>query len=146
MPHLRNAIRIIAETGLRVKKELLPTVTEEVGRTIKAQNSRAIVELEVNIESHRQLEQAWKDRVEEQKSKFATTGDQSVELEFARGDLQRSDEVFQKIRSEQDVAAILLRIALRQGVSFLLGPRSAVPPVAAPTLSSPAQPQATPLR
>ena len=30
MPHLRNAIRIIAETGLRVKKELLPMKKDEI--------------------------------------------------------------------------------------------------------------------
>ena len=49
-------------------------------------------------------------------------------------DLNLHNEVFQKIRSEQDVAAILLRIALRQGVSFLLGPRSvpSVPSVQKP--------------
>jgi integrase len=30
MPHLRNAIRIIAETGLRVKKELLPMKKDQI--------------------------------------------------------------------------------------------------------------------
>jgi integrase len=30
MPHLRNAIRIIAETGLRVKKELLPMKKSQI--------------------------------------------------------------------------------------------------------------------
>ena len=50
-------------------------------------------------------------------------------------DLNLHNEVFQRIRSEQDVAAILLRIALRQGVSFLLGPRSA-PSVQKPSMSN----------
>jgi hypothetical protein len=30
IPHLRNAIRIIAETGLRVKKELLPMKRSQI--------------------------------------------------------------------------------------------------------------------
>jgi integrase len=30
MPHLRNAVRIIAETGLRVKKELLPMKKDQI--------------------------------------------------------------------------------------------------------------------
>ena len=30
MPHLRNAIRIITETGLRVKKELLPMKKNQI--------------------------------------------------------------------------------------------------------------------
>ena len=52
-------------------------------------------------------------------------------------DLNLHNEVFQKVRSEQDVAAILLRIVLRQGVSFLMGPRATIP---SPTSLQPVQP------
>lgn len=97
LQRLAKTVQGLEKSLEELQNELRPKFTEEVRKAKKAQLSRAVAELEANIEGQRQVERAWQDRIEEQRTKLASAGDQSADLEFALGDLERSSEVYQKI-------------------------------------------------
>lgn len=80
-----------------LRNELRPKLTADIKAALRTQRARAIAELEEKVENQRQLERVWANRVTEQRRKTEAAGDQSVELEFARAELDRSNEVFQRI-------------------------------------------------
>lgn len=80
-----------------LKKELRPKLAADIKSALHNQRARLIADLEDKVQNKRQLEEVWKKRVDEQRHKSEKAGDQSVDLEFARADLERSEEVYRRI-------------------------------------------------
>ena len=62
------------------------------------------------------MEKAWQDRIDAQRSKLGASDEQSLELEFARGELKRSEEVFQRIADRIVALRTEMRAPLRTSV------------------------------
>ena len=94
---LANSIEEAEKMIERVASELRPQITEQMRKSFAAEAAKTIGDFEANIEGQRQLEQLWAQRVLEHRQKLENAGDQSLELEIAHADLERAEEVFQRI-------------------------------------------------
>lgn len=80
-----------------VAEQLRPRAVEDLQRAHAAQYSQLIVELQAEIKKQGLLEVTWQKRIDERRSKMQAVGDDTLELEFARQELTRAEEVFDKI-------------------------------------------------
>lgn len=76
---------------------LRPQLEEELRGRLSANRLQHIAELKTNIDNQRMLEQIWQQRIDEQRKKLDRLGDKSVHLDFARAELERAQDVFQRI-------------------------------------------------
>lgn len=92
--------REIEEYEAMLKKtaaELKPQVAAELQAKADAARESHIAALKTNIEHQRMLEDLWRDRIEDQRKKIERLGDKSVDLDFARAEFERAQEVFHRI-------------------------------------------------
>ncbi|HVX15447.1 MAG TPA: polysaccharide biosynthesis tyrosine autokinase [Pirellulales bacterium] len=78
-------------------ESLQPKVAEDLRFRLSASRAQQIAELKTNIENQRTLEQIWFDRITDQRKKLDRLGDKSVDLDFARAELERAQDVFHRI-------------------------------------------------
>lgn len=77
--------------------ELRPKLTEEMQSRLKAEHLEKIDELRSNIENLDIAADLWEDRINEKRGKLEKLSDRSVDLDFARSELERAEQVFSKI-------------------------------------------------
>lgn len=78
-------------------QDLRPQIEADLKIRLAAGRSQRVAELKTNIENQRTLEQIWHERIDEQHRKLDRMGDKSVDLDFARAELERAQDVFQRI-------------------------------------------------
>jgi capsular exopolysaccharide synthesis family protein len=77
--------------------KLRPRLKSELRRRLSSQRRRRMAELKDEIEDQRILERTWQERIDEQRKRIERVGDKSVDLDFARAELERAQDVFQRI-------------------------------------------------
>ena len=104
----------------KARQELRPKLSEELRVTMLAKRSDMLTNLQTDVGQQRQLQHAWQERIDatltDQRQKSEAADDQSLELEFARGELGRSEEVFQKIADRIIALRTEMRAPLRTSV------------------------------
>jgi capsular exopolysaccharide synthesis family protein len=97
------AVRMEAElkeidAGLqKATSELRPRLIEQMQSRLKAEHLQSIGELRANIENQQVVQKLWEDRIDAQRQKLEKLSDRSVDLDFARAELERAEQVFSKI-------------------------------------------------
>lgn len=91
------------------RESLKESVSKEVNTAAQDQQKTAVAQLKAEIGSQKMLEGLLKERIGKQREEMEAAGDHSLELEFARGELARAEEVYQRI-SER---AVQLRTEMR---------------------------------
>lgn len=94
---LERDIQETEEALQRTVDELRPRLLEQMHSRLKSEHLLAIEELRAKIENQQVVEKLWQDRVEEQRQKLDKLSDRSVDLDFARAELERAEQVFSKI-------------------------------------------------
>jgi len=87
-----------AEKALQsLRSELAGTVSKDLQESIQYEQQGSLDKLSEEIASKKAMEQLLEKRLAKQRLQMQSLGDQSLELEFARNDLTRSELVFERI-------------------------------------------------
>ncbi|MBI2826664.1 MAG: polysaccharide biosynthesis tyrosine autokinase [Planctomycetia bacterium] len=110
-----------AETALAARKDVVrKTSTQELAQAAVAERQASLESLRHQLESQRMVEKLLQDKLDEQHADLEKSGGQTLDLEFARSELEREEDVFRRIadrttalRTEQSAptAVSLLRRA-----------------------------------
>ena len=116
MQKLATTVKSIEESLTKLRDELRPKVSERLMLSMNAQRAESIATLQDDVAHKQHLERAWQERIDAQRNSLGTSDEQSLELEFARGELQRSEEVFQRIADRIVALRTEMRAPLRTSV------------------------------
>lgn len=94
---LESELREIEEASKATAEELRPKLAEQMQRRVRAERVRQIDELRANIDNQQVVERLWEERIESQRQKLEKLSDRSVDLDFARAELERAEQVFNRI-------------------------------------------------
>ncbi|HUY91124.1 MAG TPA: polysaccharide biosynthesis tyrosine autokinase [Pirellulales bacterium] len=97
LPQLVERIEEAEGYLTRHSDELRPDVEKELRKALKEGAVRAIAGLKMNIRNQQELMNLWQSKVDEHRKELEKTGDETLQLEFARADLLRSEEVLDRI-------------------------------------------------
>lgn len=128
---MRQQIDGLEETIKETAAELRPQLTEQLQSSRRGKQQDAIAELKANIENQRLMQKLWQERVAAQRERIDKLGDKTVDLEFARDELARAQEVFEKIADRivmlQTELGAPLRASPMQRATAPTKPREVVP-------------------
>lgn len=93
----RQEIEQIEQSLVEIREQLRPRTISSLQTSHAARHSQKIVDLQAEIKKQELLEQTWQARIDDHRSKLQAVGDDTLELEFARQELARAEEVFDKI-------------------------------------------------
>ena len=79
------------------KDEVRKLRTAEMRDGVVKERRTALKDLEAKLESQKLLEKLLRDRLADERAKLEKYGDQSLNLEFARNEMERSEDVFRRI-------------------------------------------------
>jgi polysaccharide biosynthesis transport protein len=99
-PDARRLTHEAREVAALLKKtavELRPGIEEDLRSRLSSRRRQQILELEDEIEDQRILEGTWQQRIDQQRKRIERSGDKAVDLDFARAELERAQDVFQRI-------------------------------------------------
>lgn len=80
-----------------VSEQMRPRLLSDLRTAHAAEHSQMIVGLQAEIKKQSLLQDAWQKRLDEHRKKMQVAGDDTLELEFARQELARAEDVFDKI-------------------------------------------------
>ena len=81
----------------RHAEELRPEVQKELQKARQEGALRTIAELEIGVRNQQALVDLWQSKVDAHRKEMEKTGDETLQLEFARADLLRSEEILDRI-------------------------------------------------
>ncbi|MEX2561276.1 MAG: AAA family ATPase, partial [Pirellulales bacterium] len=94
---LKNDIELLEKRVEAAREKLRPVVAGEMREVGLRDTADAVSRLKKQIATQRLLEGLLNDRIDKQFAAMEGLGDDSLQLEIARGELQRAELVFQKI-------------------------------------------------
>lgn len=94
---LESELREIEEALKTTAEVLRPKLAAQMQGRLKAEHLREIEELRANIENQQVVETLWEERIQAQRHKLEKLSDRSVDLDFARAELERAEQVFNRI-------------------------------------------------
>lgn len=103
LPQIAERIKDAEDRLEQQAGELRPEVEQDLRKARKEGAVRAIAELEIGIRNQQELVNLWQSKVDEHRKEMEKTGDETLQLEFARADLLRSEEILERI-SERIIA------------------------------------------
>lgn len=128
---MQQQVEELEETIKQTAAELRPQLIEQLRSSRRGKQQEQIAELKANIENQRLMQQLWQARVEKQREKIEKLGDKTVDLEFARDELARAQEVFEKIADRivmlQTEMGAPLRASPMQRATAPTKPRELIP-------------------
>ncbi|HEX7446070.1 MAG TPA: polysaccharide biosynthesis tyrosine autokinase, partial [Pirellulales bacterium] len=128
---MQQQIDGLQETIEQTAEELRPQLIEQLRASRHTKQQEAIADLKANIENQRLMQKLWQDRVAAQRERIDKLGDKTVDLEFARDELARAQEVFEKIADRivmlQTEMGAPLRASPMQRATAPAKPRELVP-------------------
>lgn len=109
---LQRKLQNLEQSLREVEEEAREAKTQELMAMAQARRHEELKALEAQLENQRYLEQILHQRLAEERNEMEKLGDQTLTLEFARSEMQRAEEVFQRItervtalRTEQSAPA-----------------------------------------
>jgi capsular exopolysaccharide synthesis family protein len=94
---LKTELGEVEEALTTTAEELRPKLAQQMQAHLRADRLREIDELRANIENQQVVEKLWEERIDAQRQKIEKLSDRSVDLDFARAELERAEQVFNRI-------------------------------------------------
>jgi polysaccharide biosynthesis transport protein len=94
---MTREIEQLDQSVQKAMEELRPRLEDELRSQLFAKRLQHASELKANIANQKMLEDLWQKRITDQRQKVERLGDKSVDLDFARAELERAQEVFSRI-------------------------------------------------
>ena len=94
---MEDELQSIEQALKTTADELRPKLAEQMQSRLRAEHLQEIDDLRANIENQKIVAKLWDERIETQRQKLEKVSERSVDLDFARAELEHAKLVFSKI-------------------------------------------------